>query len=359
MRLHVEVDGPPDGAPVVFLHGVSGSMRTYAWLPARSPTGRRIVRSTCAATAAPSTPRGPTTSTTTARTSSACCARRWAAPPCSSGTRWAASSRGGWPSATPSSWPPPSSRTRRSTWASPPSTRTTARCRSSAPSSPPWSAGRRQGMTAEQAAAELAAAPDLRAALCDDVPLARAEALLRMDPGVLEGAIDRSTLAPTDTASPVSVPVFLLAADDVMGSAFAARHAERLAITPPRRGDRPRPRRRPRHPRRARAPRRLRRRRSRASSPRTPGRSCAAATCVTAAAGRRFLTGQRVFAGDASVVLMGSRARRAHPRPTSGRVRRDDAFSHALGRDRGGLRGAVRRSGAGIGGVAVDAVPGG
>ena len=91
-------------------------------------------------------------------------------------------------------------------------------------------------MTAEQAAAELAAAPSARPAraggLCDDVPLARAEALLRMDPGVLEGAIDRSTLAPTDTASPVAVPVFLLAAD-FMGSAFAAHHAERLAISHP------------------------------------------------------------------------------------------------------------------------------
>jgi pimeloyl-ACP methyl ester carboxylesterase len=87
------------------------------------------------------------------------------------------------------------------------------------------------GMTAEQVAAELAAAPT-SAALCDDVPMARADALLRMDPGVLEGAIDRSTLAPTDTAAPVAVPVFLLAAD-VMGSAFPARHAERLAISHP------------------------------------------------------------------------------------------------------------------------------
>ena len=52
------------------------------------------------------------------------------------------------------------------------------------------------------------------------MPLARAEALLRMDPGVLEGAVDRSTLAPTDTTSPVAVPVFVLAADDAMGSAF-------------------------------------------------------------------------------------------------------------------------------------------
>ena len=44
MRLHVEAAGPEDGAPVVFLHGVSGSMRTYAWLPAEITEGRRIVR---------------------------------------------------------------------------------------------------------------------------------------------------------------------------------------------------------------------------------------------------------------------------------------------------------------------------
>ena len=62
---------------------------------------------------------------------------------------------------------------------------------------------------------------------------ARAEALLQMDPGVLEGAADRSTLAPTDTTSPVAVPVFVLAADDEMGSAFPTRHAERLAISHP------------------------------------------------------------------------------------------------------------------------------
>ena len=44
MRLHVDVAGPPDGVPVVFLHGVSGSMRTYAWLPEEVTEGRRIVR---------------------------------------------------------------------------------------------------------------------------------------------------------------------------------------------------------------------------------------------------------------------------------------------------------------------------
>jgi pimeloyl-ACP methyl ester carboxylesterase len=40
--LNVEDDG--DGPPVVFLHGVAGSARTYAWLPAEITRGRRILR---------------------------------------------------------------------------------------------------------------------------------------------------------------------------------------------------------------------------------------------------------------------------------------------------------------------------
>ena len=44
MRLHVEVDGPQDAVPVVFLHGVSGSSRTYDWLPADLCDGRRLVK---------------------------------------------------------------------------------------------------------------------------------------------------------------------------------------------------------------------------------------------------------------------------------------------------------------------------
>jgi pimeloyl-ACP methyl ester carboxylesterase len=99
---------------------------------------------------------------------------------------------------------------------------------------------RGDGVSPEQAVAELAAAPfgpdPSRTAgevNCDDALAARAQSLLWMDPGVLEQAIDRSTLAATDTTSPVSAPVFLLAADDAVGAAFATRHAERLALTHP------------------------------------------------------------------------------------------------------------------------------
>jgi pimeloyl-ACP methyl ester carboxylesterase len=42
--LHVEVDGPADGAPVLFLHGVGSSARTWEWLPEELTHGRRIVR---------------------------------------------------------------------------------------------------------------------------------------------------------------------------------------------------------------------------------------------------------------------------------------------------------------------------
>ena len=100
MRLHAEVDGPPDGAPVVFLHGASGSMRTYAWLPGEITEGRRIVRLDLRGHGDSEHAPGPTRSSATARTSSARCARPWAGPRCWSGTRSVASSPGGWPSAT-------------------------------------------------------------------------------------------------------------------------------------------------------------------------------------------------------------------------------------------------------------------
>jgi pimeloyl-ACP methyl ester carboxylesterase len=42
--LHVELDGPDDAATVLFLHGVGSSGRTWEWLPDELTRGRRIVR---------------------------------------------------------------------------------------------------------------------------------------------------------------------------------------------------------------------------------------------------------------------------------------------------------------------------
>lgn len=96
----------------------------------------------------------------------------------------------------------------------------------------------REGATIDEVAAALAPAalgPErtMGDVMEPDALRARAEAYLLMDRGVLNQAADRSTLAPTDTTAPISVPTLLLAADDGMGSAFPARHEERLARTHP------------------------------------------------------------------------------------------------------------------------------
>jgi pimeloyl-ACP methyl ester carboxylesterase len=99
-------------------------------------------------------------------------------------------------------------------------------------------AWQREGTTIDDVAAALAPAalgPErtMGDVMEPDALRARAEAYLLMDRGVLDQAADRSTLAPTDTTAPISVPTLLLAADDGMGSAFPARHEERLARTHP------------------------------------------------------------------------------------------------------------------------------
>ena len=240
VRLHVEAAGPRDGAPVVFLHGVSGSMRTYAWLPEEIADGRRIVRvdlrghgrsehapgaydvdsygedvvggaardggpprrarrpfagrrgRLVGGPAPPRArrrrlPRGAAAVHGRARRARA--QRRRPHLPDHPRTR----SRAGRPRASTPTRPPPS-------WPPRPSAPTVAHV------------GRRTERRRPRRAGRGAAADG---------------------PGVLEGAADRSTLAPTDTTSPVSVPVFVLAADDERGSAFPTRHAERLAISHP------------------------------------------------------------------------------------------------------------------------------
>jgi pimeloyl-ACP methyl ester carboxylesterase len=62
---------------------------------------------------------------------------------------------------------------------------------------------------------------------------ARAYALLHLDPTVLDAVIDGTLLAATDTVSPLTVPVTILAADDALGAAFPSRHEEWLAASHP------------------------------------------------------------------------------------------------------------------------------
>ena len=240
MRLHVEAAGPEDGPPVVFLHGVSGSMRTYAWLPEEIAEGRRIVRVDLRGHGGSEHASGAYDIDSYGEDVADLLRETVRRPAVLVGHSlggvvawWVAQRHPELVAAAFLEDPPlymgePAEHERNGAV---PIFRvlldTVAR----------WKA---QGMGADAAAAQLAAAPfgsdrsrTSAEGLSDDVPAARAEALLRMDPGVLEGAADRSTLSPTDPTSPVSVPVFVLGADDEKGAAFPTRHAERLAISHP------------------------------------------------------------------------------------------------------------------------------
>jgi esterase len=240
VRLHVEAAWPEDGAPVVFLHGVSGSLRTYAWLPAGIIDGRRIVRVDLRGHGRSGHAPGAYDVDSYGEDVVEVLRETVSRPAVLVGHSlggvvawWVAQRHPELVVAAFLEDPP--------LYMGEPAEHelngavpifqaildTVAR----------WKA---EGIDVDAAAGQLAAAPfgpdrsrTSAEGLGDDVPAARAEALLQMDPGVLEGAADRSTLAPTDTTSPVSVPVFVLAADDAKGAVFPTRHAERLAISHP------------------------------------------------------------------------------------------------------------------------------
>jgi pimeloyl-ACP methyl ester carboxylesterase len=240
VRLNVQVDGPDEGHPVVFLHGVSGSGRTFDWLPGRLARPHRIVRVDLRGHGrsdwAPGTYLIDRYGEDVVAVLRQVLGRAAILVGHSLGavTAWWVAQRHpelvaaafledpplymGQPPEHDRNGAVPVFRALRETAAR-------------------WQA---EGTTADAVAAQLAAvpfAPDpartMGDVMADDALAARAYALLHMDPGVLDAATDRSTLAATDTAAPVGVPLFVLAADDAMGSAFPTRHAERLAQTHP------------------------------------------------------------------------------------------------------------------------------
>ena len=183
------------------------------------------------------------------------------APRSLSATRSAASWPGGWPRTIPISWSRRFSRTRRCTWASPPSTSATARSRSSAISTR-GGAGRHRASTPTRPPPSWPprprpAAGARRRAFGDDVPAARADALLRWTPACSRR---RKTARRSPTPTPPR-PSRCPCSCWPPTTAWAGL-PEPPRRTPghlaPRRRSRPRRGRRPRHPRRARPPRRLR-----------------------------------------------------------------------------------------------------
>jgi pimeloyl-ACP methyl ester carboxylesterase len=231
VRLHVELDGPPDGPPVVLLHGVSGSLGTYAWLPAEIVDGRRIVRVDLRghgdSERAPGTYRVSEYGADVVEMLRSEVGRPAVLVGHSLGgvvAWWIAQNHPDLVVAAFLEDPPlymgePAEHERNGAI---PIFGTLIQAAAR------W---HDQGLSEQEVAAQVAAGPTGPDST-DDSHRSRAHALLAMDPGVLEQAYDRSTLAETDTLSPVSVPVFLLAADDAMG-AFPERHAGRLGRTHP------------------------------------------------------------------------------------------------------------------------------
>ncbi len=99
---------------------------------------------------------------------------------------------------------------------------------------------RERGLTEEETAQHVGTirwgppgTPTLRELLTDDGLATMAFGYRRLDIGVIDGAIDGSTLAATDTRSPVTPPVVIVAADDASGAAFSTGDEERLARSQP------------------------------------------------------------------------------------------------------------------------------
>ena len=99
---------------------------------------------------------------------------------------------------------------------------------------------RERGLSEEETAQHIGAirwgppgTPTLGEILTDDGLATMAFGYCRLDIGVIDGAIDGSTLAATETRSPVTPPVVVVAADDAAGAAFSTGDEECLARSQP------------------------------------------------------------------------------------------------------------------------------
>lgn len=240
VRLNIEIDGPPDGLPVVFLHGVSGCARTYDFLPAEITEGRRVIRVDLrghgGSDHAPGSYVIDRYGADVAHVVREVAERPAVLVGHSLGgvtAWWVAQHHPDLVQAAFLEDPPlymgePDEHERN------PAAKVFLVWRDRAIV---W---QRDGVEVALAAQEVGASPYgpnpsllMGEVMSEDALEAMALAHLEMDPEVLTAAADRSTLAATDTAAPVEVPVLLLAADDRLGPAFTSAHGQRLVGTHP------------------------------------------------------------------------------------------------------------------------------
>src|SRR5262245_20715764 len=240
-ELHIEMDGPKNAAPVVFLHGVTSSGKTWEWLPKDVTHGRRYVRLDF---------RGHGRSAHTPGhyrladygSDVVKVLRELDQPAVLVGHSlggvvawWVAQNHPALVAAALLEDPPllavehPPEQLERAREIFSTMRANVLKLRTAR-------------LSDEQLAERIGSAPmALRGlAVFRDVAMVDAVAAIafghnRLDLGVICGALDRSTLADTDVASPVKPPILILAADDAVGAgaAFSTRDEKRLSETHP------------------------------------------------------------------------------------------------------------------------------
>ena len=238
--LHLELEGPEDGAPVLFLHGVGSSGRTWEWLPDELRRGRRIIRVDLRGHGRSDHALGtydvPRYGADVVAVLNSVVSRPAVVVGNSLGgviAWWLAQNHPDLVSAALLEDPP-----------------------LFAGETPEAEAGRfrdvfhavravivesrERGLSEDETAEHIATIRwgppgtlPLGQLLTDDGLPTMAFGYQRLDLGVIDSAIDGSTLAATETRSPATRPVLLVAADEAAGGAFSTRDAELLAERQP------------------------------------------------------------------------------------------------------------------------------
>jgi esterase len=238
--LHVELDGPVDGAAVLFLHGVGSSGRTWEWLPDELTRGRRIVRIDLRGHGRSDHASGtyvlPSYGADIAAALRSVASRPAVVVGNSLGgviAWWLAQSHPEMVTAALLEDPP--------LLAGETPEREAGRFRDVFHAVKAVIVeGRERGLSEEELAGHIATirwgppgTPALGELLTDDGLRTMAFGYHRLDLGVIDGAIDGSTLAATETRAPVRRPVVIVAADDAAGAAFSTGDEMRLVPTQP------------------------------------------------------------------------------------------------------------------------------
>lgn len=238
--LHLELEGPEDGAPVLFLHGVGSSGRTWEWLPDELTRGLRVVRVDLRGHGrsdhAPNTYVLPRYGADVAAVLRSVASRPAVVVGNSLGgviAWWLAQNHPELVTAALLEDPPLLAGETPETEA--------GRFRDVFHAvKAVILEGRERGLSEEELVRHIATirwgppgTPALGELLTDDGLATMAYGYHRLDVGVIDGAIDGSTLAATQTGAPVGPPVVIVAADDAAGAAFSTGDEERLVPIQP------------------------------------------------------------------------------------------------------------------------------